>query len=70
MEIKKVTADYRRQQWIENIRACKASGQSNTRWCEENQINIKSFLADEIAQSSWSNVGQRKRVQTGATGIA
>jgi hypothetical protein len=43
MEIKKITSDYRAQQWIEIIRACKASGQSKKNWCEENQVNIKSF---------------------------
>lgn len=43
MEVKKVTADYRAQQWIEIIWACKASGQSKKNWCEENQVNVKSF---------------------------
>jgi len=43
MEIKRVTADYRKEQWVEIIRECKASGQSNKHWCEENHVDIKSF---------------------------
>lgn len=43
MEIKKVTADYRTQQWVKIMQACKGSGQSKKNWCKENQVNIKSF---------------------------
>ena len=38
---------YNRQQklsiWAERVRACRASGQTVTQWCEENSISVKTY---------------------------
>ena len=39
----KITSDVRRQQWLDIIQACNASGLTKKAWCEQNGINIKSF---------------------------
>ena len=39
----KITSDVRRQQWLDIIQACNASGLTKKSWCEQNGINIKSF---------------------------
>ena len=39
----KITSDVCRQQWLDIIQACNASGLTKKAWCEQNGINIKSF---------------------------
>ena len=39
----KITSDIRRQQWLDIIQACNASGLTKKAWCKQNGINIKSF---------------------------
>ena len=39
----KIISDVRRQQWLDIIQACNASGLIKKAWCEQNGINIKSF---------------------------
>lgn len=43
MNTREVTQQYRLNQWIERIRACRNSGQTVAVWCAENNINPKSY---------------------------
>ena len=43
MNTREVTQQYRLNQWIERIRACRGSGQTVAVWCAENNINPKSY---------------------------
>ncbi len=39
----KITSDVRHKQWLDIIHACNASGLTRKAWCEQNDINIKTF---------------------------
>jgi transposase-like protein len=39
----KITSDVRRQQWLDIITACNASGLTKEEWCAQNGINTKTF---------------------------
>ena len=39
----KITSDVRRQQWLDIIPACNASGLTRKAWCEQNGIQTKTF---------------------------
>lgn len=43
MDTRKVTRQYRLNQWTEIIRECRSSGQTISAWCTENNINIKRY---------------------------
>jgi len=43
LNTREVTQQYRLNQWIERIRACRGSGQTVAVWCAENNINPKSY---------------------------
>lgn len=43
MNTRKVTMEYRMNQWIGIIRECRDSGQTVTSWCREHDINTKSY---------------------------
>ncbi|WP_445670203.1 IS66 family insertion sequence element accessory protein TnpA [Paenibacillus sp. PL2-23] len=34
---------YRLQQWTENIRDCRSSGQTVARWCTDHEVRVKSY---------------------------
>ena len=40
----KITSDVPRQQWLDIIQACNASGLTKKAWCEQNGINNKIVL--------------------------
>ena len=39
----KVSTEVRRQQWLDIVNACNASGLSRKDWCEQNGIKLKTF---------------------------
>lgn len=43
MNSREVTHQYRLNKWAEIIRECRSSGQTNSAWCAENNVNIKSY---------------------------
>ena len=43
MDVQKVTHEYRLQQWTQVITECRRSGKTVKTWCEENNINSKSY---------------------------
>lgn len=44
MDVQKVTHEIRLQQWIGIIKECRGSGKTVKSWCEENDINEKSYF--------------------------
>ena len=59
----KITSDVRRQQWLDIIQACNASGLTKKAWCEQNGINIKSFY--KHCRSDDDNRGADKKLDFG-----
>jgi putative transposase len=43
MNTRKVTQEYRMNQWIGIVSECRDSGQTVTSWCEDHGINLKSY---------------------------
>ena len=43
MDIRKITHQYRLNKWTEIIRECRSSGQTISTWCEDHNINTKSY---------------------------
>lgn len=43
MNTREVTHKYRLNQWTQNIRECRSSGQTVAAWCAEHNINPKSY---------------------------
>ncbi|WP_294407097.1 IS66 family insertion sequence element accessory protein TnpA [uncultured Clostridium sp.] len=43
MSTREVTMKYRTQKWLGIIRECQASGLSKRTWCEQNNVNEKTF---------------------------
>jgi hypothetical protein len=43
MDVQKITHEYRLQQWTKVITECRRSGKTAKAWCEENNINSKSY---------------------------
>ena len=41
--IRRVTREYRANQWAEIVKTCRNSGQTIRDWCEDNEISEKSF---------------------------
>ena len=43
MDVQKITHEYRLRQWTQVITECRRSGKTVKTWCEENNINSKSY---------------------------
>lgn len=43
MSTRELTMKYRTQKWLGIIRECQASGLSKRTWCEQNNVNEKTF---------------------------
>jgi hypothetical protein len=43
MTTREITHQYRLSQWTEIIRECRSSGQTVISWCDERNINVKSY---------------------------
>lgn len=43
MDVQKITHEYRLKQWTQVIADCRRSGKTVKTWCEENNINSKSY---------------------------
>lgn len=43
MTTREIAHQYRLSQWTEIIRECRGSGQTVKRWCEEHNVNHKSY---------------------------
>lgn len=43
MDLKKVTTEYRINYWSDLIKECRSSAQTVSSWCQEHNINMKSY---------------------------
>ena len=43
MDVQRVSKEYRFNYWTESIKACRNSGQTVSSWCEEHNVNVKSY---------------------------
>lgn len=43
MDVQKVSTEYRFNYWTEIIKECRNSGQTVNSWCEEHNVNVKSY---------------------------
>jgi hypothetical protein len=43
MNIKNINLEMNLQKWSQIVQECRSSGQTATKWCSENNINIKTY---------------------------
>ena len=43
MKVPQLTHEVRLQQWRKTVQECRSSGKTIKAWCDENQINIKTY---------------------------
>jgi transposase-like protein len=66
MDMRKVTQEYRLNQWTEIVTKCIKSGQTVKSWCKENNINPKSYYywlrrVRAAACNSLDNISERQQ---------
>ena len=43
MDVQVVTREVRMQKWIGIVKACRSSGKTIAVWCDENDVNVKTY---------------------------
>jgi hypothetical protein len=62
VEVKKITHEVRLQNWSRIVTNCRNSGQTIKTWCEENNVNIKTYYhwQKQVCQATCKNVSITK----------